>query len=59
MLYRYRVPIVRRIEAYPGLPELCETVQVQASDAVDAALRARWITGADVALLPERLGEVA
>lgn len=54
-LSSYRVPIVRDIRAYPGDPALCETVRVKAANATDAALAARWVTGAQVALTPERL----
>lgn len=57
-LYSYRVPIIRSVEAYLGMLELCEHVRVQAPNAITAALRARWVTGAEVALTPERLGEV-
>ena len=58
-LYSYRVPIIRSVDAYLGMPELCEHVRVQAANAIDAALRAVAHTApAEAVLEPERLGEV-
>ena len=54
-MHSYRVPILRDLAAWPGDPALCEQIRVQAANATDAALKARWVTGAQVALLPERV----
>ncbi len=59
-LYRYRVALVRRADA--GLTadaELREHIVVHAPNAIAAQLLARAVTGAAIALEPERLGEVA
>ena len=53
--HSYRVPVVRNVSTYTGIDRHTEHVRVRANNAVDAALRARWVTGAQVALLPERI----
>lgn len=58
-VYRYRVPVVRRnADASPADPALREHIYLHARNAIHAALAARAVTGAAIALEPERLGEV-
>lgn len=57
-LFRYRVPLIRRLEGYSGRAELCEPLVVHTANATHAQLAARLVSGAEVALEPERLGEV-
>lgn len=54
-LHSYRVPIVRDLAAYTGIDEHTETIRVRAASAIHAALCARWVTGAAVALEPQRI----
>lgn len=58
-MFRYRVPIVRRgQDGQVADPALREHIYLHASNAIHAALAARAVTGAAIALEPERLGEV-
>ena len=57
--YRYRVPVVRRnADASPADSDLREHITVHAPNAIAAQLLARAVSGAEIALEPERLGEV-
>ena len=58
-MFRYRVPIVRRgQDGQVADPALREHIYLHARNAIHAALAARAVTGAAIALEPERLGEV-
>lgn len=58
-MYRYRVAVIRRnVDALPPDAELREHVYVHATNPIAAQLLARAITGASIAMDPERLGEV-
>lgn len=58
-LYRYRVPVVRRnADASPADSDLREHIYLHATNAIAAQLLARAVTGAAIALEPERIGEV-
>jgi hypothetical protein len=58
-LYRYRVPVVRRgQDGQVADPALREHIYLHATNAIAAQLLARAVTGAAIALEPERLGEV-
>lgn len=54
-LHSYRVPIVRDLAGFTGIDEHTETIRVRAPNAVHAATCARWVTGAAVALEPQRI----
>jgi len=59
IVYRYRVALIRRADAPPPADsELREHIVVHATNPIAAQLLARAVTGAAIALEPERIGEV-